>query len=93
MITAGNTGAVREALERALRIAEELGDPLHQFRLLSSMHFYHRRIGAVDELLPIAEHAAKIAPRLGGNAPTSRPRRCWAWPTTSRAISRRRIAI
>ncbi len=69
MITAGNTGAARESLERALRIAEELGDPLQQFRLLNSMHFYHRRIGAVDELLPIAEHAARIAPRLGGIAP------------------------
>ncbi|HEX2492623.1 MAG TPA: winged helix-turn-helix domain-containing protein, partial [Steroidobacter sp.] len=69
MITAGSTGAAREALERALRIAEELGDPLHQFRLLNSMHSYHRRIGAVDELLPIAEHAARIAPRLGGIAP------------------------
>ena len=33
------------------------------------MHFYHRRIGAVDELFPIAEHAARIAPRLGGIAP------------------------
>ena len=69
MITAGNAGAAREALERALRIAEELGDPLHQFRLLNSMHSYHRRIGAVDELFPIAEHAARIAPRLGGIAP------------------------
>jgi len=69
MITSGNTDSVREALERALRIAEDLGDPLHQFRLLSSMHFYHRRIGAFDELFPIARHAAKIAPRLGGPAP------------------------
>lgn len=69
MITTGNTSAVREALERALRIAEEIGDPLHQFRLLSSMHFYHRRIGAFDDLFPIAKLAAKIAPRLGGPAP------------------------
>lgn len=69
MITSGNTNAVREALERALHIAEELGDPLHQFRLLSSMHFYHRRIGAFDDLFPIARHAAKIAPRLGGPVP------------------------
>lgn len=69
MITSGNSGAAREAMERALRIAEELGDPLHQFRLLNSMHYYHRRIGAIDELIPIAEHAARIAPRLGGIAP------------------------
>ena len=69
MISAGNSGAARESLDRALRIAEELGDPLQQFRLLNSMHFYHRRIGAVDELFPIAEHAARIAPRLGGIAP------------------------
>lgn len=69
MITSGNSGASREALERALRIAEELGDPSHQFRLLNSMHFYLRRIGAVDELLPISEHAARIAARLGGDAP------------------------
>ena len=93
MITAGNTDAAREALERALRIAEELGDPLQQFRLLNSMHYYHRRIGAVDELFPIAEHAARIAPRLGGTGADRRgPGRCWAWPTTSRAISQRRIA-
>ena len=69
MIAAGDTGAAREALARALRIAEELGDALQQFRLLNSMHYYHRRIGAVDELLPIAEHAARIAPRLGGTGP------------------------
>jgi len=69
MITAGNTAAARESLECALRIAEELDDPLQLFRLLNSMHFYHRRIGAIDELIPIAEHAARIAPRLGGIAP------------------------
>ena len=69
MITMGNTGAARQSLERALRIAEELGDPLQQFRLLNSMHYYHRRIGAVDELFPVAELAGKIAPRLGGSAP------------------------
>ncbi len=69
MISAGNTAAARESLECALRIAEELGDTLQQFRLLNSMHFYHRRIGAIDELFPIAEHAVQIAPRLGGIAP------------------------
>ena len=69
MVTAGNSSEVREALERALRLAEELNDPLHQFRLLSGLHFYHRRIGAFDELLPIARQAERIAPLLGGAGP------------------------
>ncbi len=69
MITAGNTGAAREALERALRIAEELGDPLHEFRLLNSMMITTAASAQSMNCFQIAEHAARIAPRLGGIAP------------------------
>jgi len=69
MISSGDADSAREALGRALRITEQLGDPVQQFRLLNSMHYYHRRIGSVDELFPISEHAAKIAARMGGAAP------------------------
>ena len=68
-LTAGSAHALRAALERALSMAEGLDDPQHRFRLLSSLFVFHRRAGALDGLLPIAECAATIAPLLGGTAP------------------------
>jgi predicted ATPase/DNA-binding winged helix-turn-helix (wHTH) protein len=66
MFTGGDMNAVRTALEYALTVAERLDDPVHQFQMLSGLHMYHRRISAVDELLPIAKRAATIAPLLYG---------------------------
>jgi predicted ATPase/DNA-binding winged helix-turn-helix (wHTH) protein len=68
MFTGGDLNVVRASLENALGMAERLGDRTHQFRLLSGLHMHHRRISAVDELLPIARRAAAIVPMLGGAA-------------------------
>ncbi|MEJ0040457.1 MAG: winged helix-turn-helix domain-containing protein [Gammaproteobacteria bacterium] len=68
MFTGGSSNVVRESLENALGMAERLGDRTHQFRLLGGLHMYHRRAGAVDELLPTARRAAAIVPLLGGAA-------------------------
>jgi ATP/maltotriose-dependent transcriptional regulator MalT len=68
MVTGGDLNLIRESLETALGMAERLGDRTHQFRLLGGLHMYHRRTGAVDELLPTAHRAAAIVPSLGGSA-------------------------
>ena len=68
MVTGGDLNLIRESLETALGMAERLGDRTHQFRLLGGLHMYHRRTGAVDELLPTARRAAAIVPSLGGSA-------------------------
>ncbi|HZF30136.1 MAG TPA: winged helix-turn-helix domain-containing protein [Gammaproteobacteria bacterium] len=69
MFTGGDTNATRAALTSALTIAEQIDDPVHQFQMLSGLHMYHRRISAVDELLPIAKRAVTIAPLLSGPEP------------------------
>jgi len=64
----GDMKAARQDLEHALDMAERLDDPAYQFQLLSGLHEYSRRIGAVDELLPIAQRAAALAPLLDAPA-------------------------
>lgn len=61
MFSHGNTDQVRSALERGLRLAEDLADRPAQFRLLSRMHMYYRRTGEFNHLLPIARRAEEIA--------------------------------
>ncbi len=68
MFMDGSPGAAREALEHALGIADQLNDTVHQFRLLGGLHMYHRRMGALGELLPIGRRAEAIASLLGGAA-------------------------
>jgi predicted ATPase/DNA-binding winged helix-turn-helix (wHTH) protein len=64
MFIGGDMSTVGQLLESALLMAEGLDDPAHQFQLLSGLHMHRRRIGAVDELLPIARRAAAVAPSL-----------------------------
>jgi predicted ATPase len=65
MFTQGNSEQARAAFERGLQIAETLGARFHQFRLLSGLHMYHRRMGDFGQLLGLARQAEAIAPDLG----------------------------
>ncbi|WP_454848298.1 ATP-binding protein [Rhizobium binxianense] len=64
MFVAGNAGQTRTLIERALDIAEALGDDIHRFQLLSSLHVYHRRTGDFSQLLAIARRAEAVAASL-----------------------------
>lgn len=64
MFVAGNTGQTHGLIERALEIAEALGDDIHQFRLLGSLHVYYRRTGDFKKLLAIARKAEAVASSL-----------------------------
>lgn len=64
MFTKGNSEQARAAHERALEIAEALGAPACQFRLLAGLHMYYCRMGDFSRLIPIARRAAAIAPAL-----------------------------
>ena len=87
---AATSSACASSRDRALRMAERARRPCISFACSSGLHMYHRRIGAVDELLPIARRAAAIA-AAARRAPRrqSRRRRCSASRITSRAISPR----
>jgi predicted ATPase/DNA-binding winged helix-turn-helix (wHTH) protein len=61
MFSHGNSDQVHSALERGLKLAEDLADRPAQFRLLSRMHMYYRRTGEFERLLPIAGRAEQIA--------------------------------
>jgi predicted ATPase len=64
MLTRGHGEQARTALERALEVAAVLDDHHNQFRLLSGLHMYHRRVGEFSQLLAIAERARSIAQDL-----------------------------
>ncbi|WP_144185785.1 ATP-binding protein [Elioraea rosea] len=64
----GNDDAARDALERALLIAEGLADREEQFRLLGRLHMFHRRADEVSRLLPIAVRMQEIGTALGDPA-------------------------
>jgi predicted ATPase/DNA-binding winged helix-turn-helix (wHTH) protein len=61
MLTQGNHDRVREALMRALDLAEALNDSDYQFRILSRLHLYYRRAGYVHRLFEIAHKAERAA--------------------------------
>ncbi|PWC32895.1 winged helix-turn-helix domain-containing protein [Azospirillum sp. TSO35-2] len=65
MFTDGNGDRTRAALERALEIAERLGDRPGQFRLLSRLHMYYRRRGELSLLEPVARRMETLAARIG----------------------------
>nr|WP_176936328.1 winged helix-turn-helix domain-containing protein [Massilia sp. PDC64] len=64
MFSAGNNEHVRSALEHGLHIARMVCDPYAEFKLLSRLHMFYRRTGALDRLLPINHRLAKIAAQL-----------------------------
>jgi len=65
MFIEGNGEQARSALERALEIAERIGDQPNQFRLLSRLHMYYRRRGEISLLIPIARRLESLAMQMG----------------------------
>lgn len=65
MFTEGNDDLARAALERALALAEEMGDRENQFRLLTRLHMCQRRRGEIAELLPTSERLMQLARQIG----------------------------
>ena len=53
------------ALTRALELAEHLGDPDYQLRILHTFWIYHMRIGEVRTAMALARRADPIAASLG----------------------------
>jgi predicted ATPase/DNA-binding winged helix-turn-helix (wHTH) protein len=64
MFATGNNEHVRTALEHGLHIARTVRDPFAEFKLLSRLHMFYRRTGALERLLPINHRLAKIAAQL-----------------------------
>jgi predicted ATPase len=65
MFTRGNSDQVRRSLLRALELAEQLGDPHNQLRLLGRLHIFHERIGDFRSALKFAEHSEAVAASIG----------------------------
>ena len=66
--TEGNSATVRDALLRALDLAEGLGDPRPQLRLIGSLHMFHARIGDFRASIQMAERALGVARAMGDPA-------------------------
>ena len=65
MFTTGNSDQVRSSLLRALELAEQLGDPHNQLRLLGRLHIFHERIGDFRSALKFAERSEAVAASIG----------------------------
>ena len=68
MFTRGNGPEVRAALERALALADELGDPREQMRLLGALNILLTRTGEWRDALAIGRRSETVAARLSGDA-------------------------
>jgi len=71
MFTRGNSDRVRLALERSLRVAEELEDVTCQVQLLGSLQIFHERIGEFVVSLDIAQRSADLAAKIDDPATTA----------------------
>ena len=60
MFTRGNGSEVHAAIERGLRLAENLGERQHQLHLLAGLHIYLTRIGDFKAAVRVAEEAAAL---------------------------------
>jgi len=54
------TAAAREALSRALELAERLGDADYQLRIIHNLWVYHLRLGEVRDTLALAQRAEAV---------------------------------
>jgi tetratricopeptide (TPR) repeat protein len=61
MFTQGNSEVARIALDRALVIAERLGDAVSQMPLLGRLHMFHHRVGNFKTALRYAERISTVA--------------------------------
>ena len=63
MFARGITAEVRVALERALELAEGLGDSYNEMRMLGALNSFHHRTGELHEALGLARRAQDVAAR------------------------------
>jgi len=61
MYTSGHNEQIRVALERALMLAQALGDRLHQLQLLAGLNLFFNRIGDIRGARTAAEQGAALA--------------------------------
>jgi predicted ATPase/DNA-binding winged helix-turn-helix (wHTH) protein len=61
MYTRGHSDQIRAAIERALVLAETLGDQLHQLQLLAGLNLFLNRLGDLRGSLAAAERGNAIA--------------------------------
>jgi predicted ATPase/DNA-binding winged helix-turn-helix (wHTH) protein len=64
MFTRGNSDQVRSSLLRGLELAEHLGDPHSQLRLLGRLHIFHERMGDFRSALLFAERGHAVAVQI-----------------------------
>jgi predicted ATPase/DNA-binding winged helix-turn-helix (wHTH) protein len=64
MFTRGNSDQVRSSLLRGLELAEHLGDPHSQLRLLGRLHIFHERTGDFHSALLFAERGQAVAEKI-----------------------------
>ena len=64
MYTMGNSEQSHAALMRGLELAEQLRDPVEQFRLISQLHSCYRRGGNFDRMLAIAQRGEAVAKEM-----------------------------
>jgi len=63
MLTHGYTEEARIALERATALAESLGGPCDQLRMLGTLNLLHQLIGELRKALALARQAGEVAKR------------------------------
>lgn len=71
MFTRGSGDEARTALERALALAEKLGDIPSQFRLIVTLLQYRRGRGEFSQLMPISQRLEALAANIGEPAAIS----------------------
>ena len=64
MYTMGSSEQSHAALTRGLELAEKLGDPVEQFRLIGQLHSFHRRAGNFDRMLTVARRGEAVASEM-----------------------------
>ena len=65
MFTMGNSDQARSSLLRGLELAEQLGEPHNQLRMLGRLHIFHERIGDFRSALQFAERSEIVAAAIG----------------------------
>jgi predicted ATPase/DNA-binding winged helix-turn-helix (wHTH) protein len=64
MYTMGNSEQSHAALTRSLELAEKLGDPVEQFRLIGHLHSFYRRAGDFDRMLAVAQRGEAVTKEM-----------------------------
>jgi predicted ATPase/DNA-binding winged helix-turn-helix (wHTH) protein len=64
LFTQGSMERVHVALQRALELAESLGDSYNQMRMLGALNFFYQRAGELHRAQALARQACEVAERL-----------------------------